>query len=115
MLRRAPFGSGAQLTLSPLDCGRPDTPACELEARVLVSFVFYMQSLFSAFGMIGIIYANLVSGLGAADQVLRRYLVASLHHHAVSIVESLRRCLVASLRRYVVTPLHLGGSGDQMD
>ena len=37
----------------------------------LVSFVFYMQSLFSAFSSLGQIYTGLVSAVGAADKVFQ--------------------------------------------
>ena len=37
----------------------------------LVSFVFYMQSLFAAFSSLGQIYTGLVSAVGAADKVFQ--------------------------------------------
>ena len=40
-----------------------------LTAGNLVSFVFYMQSLFDAFSSIGNIFAQLVGAVGAAEKV----------------------------------------------
>ena len=51
---------GAQLLLAP----EP-----QIEPRALVAFVFYMQSLFSAFELLGMVYANLMAGVGAAEKV----------------------------------------------
>ena len=36
---------------------------------MLVSFVFYMQSLFATFSSLGNIYVGLVQAVGAADKV----------------------------------------------
>jgi len=44
-------------------------PRCELDSPGLVSFVFYMQSLFSAFQQLGSIYTALAQAAGAADKV----------------------------------------------
>ncbi|GAB5361251.1 hypothetical protein AAMO2058_000697400 [Amorphochlora amoebiformis] len=41
----------------------------DLNSGELVSFVFYMQSLFAAFNSLGSIYAGLIQALGAADKV----------------------------------------------
>lgn len=46
-------------------------PRCELDGPGLVSFVFYMQSLFAAFQQLGSIYTALAQALGAADKVNR--------------------------------------------
>ena len=63
---------GAQLTQSPPGCGDGDGLApCDIAASGLVSFVFYMQSLFSAFTSIGNIYTALAQAVGAADKVLK--------------------------------------------
>ena len=61
-----------ELTQSPPGCGDGDglTP-CDIAASGLVSFVFYMQSLFSAFTSIGNIYTALAQAVGAADKVLK--------------------------------------------
>ncbi len=50
---------GAQLTRTPAGCGSTDAPACELSAAALVSFVFYMQSLFASFQSLMSIYTGL--------------------------------------------------------
>ena len=63
---------GAQLTQSPPGCGDGDGQTkCDIAASGLVSFVFYMQSLFSAFTSIGNIYTALAQAVGAADKVLK--------------------------------------------
>uniref|UniRef100_A0A0D3KWX0 ABC transmembrane type-1 domain-containing protein n=2 Tax=Emiliania huxleyi TaxID=2903 RepID=A0A0D3KWX0_EMIH1 len=46
-------------------------PRCSIDASGLVSFVFYMQSLFAAFTSIGNIYTALAQAVGAADKVLK--------------------------------------------
>lgn len=46
-------------------------PACGITGANLVSFVFYMQSLFSAFQSLGSIYTALAQAVGAADKVLK--------------------------------------------
>ena len=55
---------GAQLTRSPEGCGATkEAPHCSIDASGLVSFVFYMQSLFAAFTSIGNIYTALAQAL----------------------------------------------------
>ncbi len=62
--------------------GKPDCASClvlyyggklvqndELGSGDLVSFVFYMQSLFATFNSLGNIYVGLVQAVGAADKV----------------------------------------------
>jgi ABC-type multidrug transport system fused ATPase/permease subunit len=44
----------------------------QLGAGILVSFVFYMQSLFATFSSLGNIYVGLVQAVGAADKVEKR-------------------------------------------
>ena len=41
----------------------------EVKSGDLVSFAFYMQSLFQSFNSMGSIYAGMVQALGAADKV----------------------------------------------
>lgn len=52
--------------------------ACELDGPGLVSFVFYMQSLFSAFQQLGSIYTALAQAIGAADKARFRFPLAAL-------------------------------------
>lgn len=61
---------GAQLTRSPAGCGA-GAAKCELSAADLVSFVFYMQSLFAAFQSLMSIYTGLAEAVGAANKVRR--------------------------------------------
>ena len=65
---------GAQLTQSPAGCSptaADGAPRCAIDASGLVSFVFYMQSLFASFTSIGNIYTALAQAVGAADKVLK--------------------------------------------
>jgi ATP-binding cassette subfamily B (MDR/TAP) protein 9 len=65
---------GAQLTQSPVGCSPTaahGAQRCAIDASGLVSFVFYMQSLFAAFTSIGNIYTALAQAIGAADKVLK--------------------------------------------
>jgi len=62
---------GAQLTQTPAQCGHDGQPQCHLSASSLVSFVFYMQSLFAAFTSLGQIYTGLAQAVGAADKVIQ--------------------------------------------
>ena len=63
---------GAQLTATPEGCGGGEgSPLCQLDPPGLVSFVFYMQSLLSAFNTLGSIYTGLAQAVGAADKVVR--------------------------------------------
>merc|ERR1711935_875524 len=41
----------------------------EMSSGDLVSFVFYMQSLFDSFNSIGTVYTALVQAMGSADQI----------------------------------------------
>lgn len=63
---------GAQLTRTPAGCSSGEAaPACELSPANLVSFVFYMQSLFAAFQSLMSIYTGLAEAIGAANKVCR--------------------------------------------
>ena len=62
-----PPGYPPNCTLPP----SPPAPSCELDGPGLVSFVFYMQSLFSAFQSLGSIYTALAAAVGAADKVCK--------------------------------------------
>jgi len=44
---------------------------CAIDGPKLVSFVFYMQSLFAAFQSLGSIYTALAQAVGAADKVIK--------------------------------------------
>ena len=48
-----------------------EPPECEVDGPKLVSFVFYMQSLFAAFQSLGNIYTALAQAVGAADKVIK--------------------------------------------
>eukprot|EP00900_Chrysochromulina_parva_P009996 jgi/Chrpa1/18999/Chrysochromulina_OHIO_Genome00006674-RA len=57
--------------LMPMAPTMAPTMTCEVDGPKLVSFVFYMQSLFAAFQSLGSIYTALAQALGAADKVIK--------------------------------------------
>jgi ATP-binding cassette subfamily B (MDR/TAP) protein 9 len=51
--------------------GTPPPPTCGISGANLISFVFYMDSLFSAFKQLCSIFTSLAQAVGAADSVVR--------------------------------------------
>lgn len=58
-------------SLPPHAPGHPHAPPCSLTGADLVSFVFYMQALFSAFQQLCSIFTSLATAVGAADSVVK--------------------------------------------